>query len=303
MEAIYKEAKALQKLSYPSIVQLYHAFIWKNDVVLIMEYVSGGELYSYVKSRGSVSELEARKIFRQLVYTVDYCHNKYVIHRDLKPSNILISSQHTLDVKLIDFGISGSNYGKDKSTAGSLAYMPPEVLASDNTAAEPAIDVWALGVILYFMVYGYLPFRGRSEREVVKAILGSKVTFPDAKKHVTSECKELMRSLLLRDPKKRIKVTEVLQSAWLALPDETLQEFAKAAAPKLGAEENKVPSRKKFLSSNAKASVGHKKMGGESLILPSPPKLHKTPVKIGKKSPLPSKILDNKMVIKNKAKE
>ena len=281
-------------------MQLYYAFICKNDVILIMEYIPGGELYEYVKNKEGISEMEARKIFKQLVYTVEYCHNKYVIHRDLKPSNILIYDQSTLDIKLIDFGISGSNYGKDKSTAGSLAYMPPEVLTNDNTAADPAIDVWALGVILYFMIYAYLPFRGGTEKEVRRAILGSNISF-EGKKRITVECKKLIKSLLIKDPKQRIKVTEILQSEWFALPDEKIKEVE--IVKKATVEDTKIPLQK-IPVVDPKLGVNglHRKSGGEGLIKSKRSKTFGTPNKIAKRSLLPNKFLVNKTVIKSKKK-
>ena len=228
VEEIYREAQALKKLSHPSIVQLYNAFVWKQDVVLIMEYISGGELYQYVKTKNGLPELEARKLFLQLTDAVEYCHNKYIIHRDLKPTNILLSDATSQKIKIIDFGISGSNYGKDKSTAGSLAYMPPEVLTSSNTAADPAIDVWALGIILFFMLYGHLPFRGSTEKEVAKSITAAKVLFPIEKKKVTNECKKLVQGMLNKNPATRLKINEILQSDWLKIPDEKLIAIAEA---------------------------------------------------------------------------
>lgn len=93
VDEIYREAQALKKLSHPGIVKLYHAFLWKNFVVLIMENVGGGELRKYINEKGAgegLAEKEAREFFVQLTYAVDYCHNKSVIHRDLKPENILL---------------------------------------------------------------------------------------------------------------------------------------------------------------------------------------------------------------------
>lgn len=241
-------------------MKLHHAFVLENDVVLIMEYVSGGELYQYVKTRGGLAEPEARKVFHQLAYTVEYCHNKYVIHRDLKPTNILISDMDTLDIKLIDFGISGSNYGKDKSTAGSLAYMPPEVLTSANTAADPAIDVWALGVILYFMLFGQLPFAGLTEKEVKKRILSQKVDF-GGKKEVTGECKKLIEGMLAKNPKERMKMMDILESEWMNMSEKKLS----APLPKL-VEKPKPPLGGKTFSQSFKIPMkssrpeAHKKL-------------------------------------------
>lgn len=100
VEEIYREAQALQKLSHPNIVQLYNAFLWKNSVVLVMEYIPGGELYKLVKDKGGLTECEARQYFCQLTDAVEYCHGKYVIHRDLKPSNILLSDSSAKQIKV-----------------------------------------------------------------------------------------------------------------------------------------------------------------------------------------------------------
>ena len=93
VEEIYKEAQALKKLNHPNIVKLYHAFLWQHYVVLVMEYVPGGELLHYVNQKAGkgLSESEAKTIFLQLVDAVSYCHNHYIIHRDLKPENVLLT--------------------------------------------------------------------------------------------------------------------------------------------------------------------------------------------------------------------
>lgn len=104
VEEIYKEAQALKKFDHPNIVKLYHAILWKNFVVLIMEYVPGGELSEYVKEKGGetgLTEMEARFFFTQLTEAVCYCHNKFVIHRDLKPENLLLTNKTTRQIKVI----------------------------------------------------------------------------------------------------------------------------------------------------------------------------------------------------------
>eukprot|EP00826_Nyctotherus_ovalis_P013919 TRINITY_DN13831_c0_g1_i1.p1 TRINITY_DN13831_c0_g1~~TRINITY_DN13831_c0_g1_i1.p1 ORF type:complete len:178 (-),score=37.76 TRINITY_DN13831_c0_g1_i1:437-970(-) len=176
-----------------------------------MEYVPGGELYEYVKGKGGLSEIEARNLFVQLVYTIEYCHNKYIIHRDLKPSNILLADSDNQKIKIIDFGISGSNYGKEKSTSGSLAYMPPEMLTAKDTVADPAIDIWAMGLIFYFMIYSHLSFRGSSLKDTCNAIIKPRLTFPQGKK-VTEEWKDLIKGMLAKNSKARYKTSEVLQA-------------------------------------------------------------------------------------------
>ncbi len=160
VDRIYREAQALKKLSHPNIVRLHHTLLLGNHVVLIMEYVDGGELRQYVSDRGGLTEYEARPLFLQLVDAVNYCHSRSVVHRDLKPENILLSSAHPPAIKIIDFGIAGGCGPGDRTTEGSLPYMPPEVLTSENTEVDPAIDVWAAGVILFVTVTGTFPFKG-----------------------------------------------------------------------------------------------------------------------------------------------
>ena len=166
-EEIFKEALALKKLQHKNIVQLYHAFMLKNDLVLIMEHASGGELLQYVIAKKGLEEVEAQLIFFQIVSAVCYFHERYIIHRDLKLENILFSDDLKITPKvfykkIIDFGIAGSNYGerKEASAAGTLSYMPPEILSMNDLKSNAAIDIWALGVILYAMVYGFMPYTG-----------------------------------------------------------------------------------------------------------------------------------------------
>lgn len=107
VEEIYKEAKALKKLSHPNIVKLHHAFLWKNYVVLIMEYIAGGELLKYVNTKGpsGLTESEARTFFQQLADAVCYCHSNFIIHRDLKPENVLLASNESKEIKVIFIGL------------------------------------------------------------------------------------------------------------------------------------------------------------------------------------------------------
>ncbi len=102
VEEIYKEAQALKKLNHPNIVKLFHTLMWKNFVVLIMEYVAGGEMLQYVEHQGpdGLTEREAHAFFIQLTDAVNYCHNKFVIHRDLKPENVLLTDPETRQIKV-----------------------------------------------------------------------------------------------------------------------------------------------------------------------------------------------------------
>jgi serine/threonine protein kinase len=220
VEEIYKEAKALKKLDHPNIIKLYHAILWKNFVVLIMEFVAGGELLSYVKAKGpnGLSESESHMFFQQITEAVCYCHNNSIIHRDLKPENILLTSTESKQIKIIDFGIAGNNNvsGKDTTEAGSIFVLSPEALIAACVQAVPTIDIWAMGIILYFLVCGKLPFFGQTRAEVVTKITKNPVKFPE-KKWISAQCKTLINALLNKNPKKRITMNEIYQAEWYAM--------------------------------------------------------------------------------------
>lgn len=116
-----------------------------------MEYLGGGELKQYIQNKGFLGEEEARDIFHQVVSAVAYCHNQKIIHRDLKLENILKVDNESNVVKIVDFGISGLYAGRKSQVtkAGSIFYLPPEIFEKKNVNASPALDIWALGIILY----------------------------------------------------------------------------------------------------------------------------------------------------------
>ncbi len=131
VEEIYREADALKKLNHKNIIALHNALVQGKEVIMIMEYASGGELLEFVETHegGFLKEREARNIFIQIVNAILYCHNRNIIHRDLKLENVLLKRKDDLQIKIVDFGIAGvcAANKKDKNDAGSLAYMPPEV--------------------------------------------------------------------------------------------------------------------------------------------------------------------------------
>mmetsp|Transcript_27136 Transcript_27136/g.41298 ORF Transcript_27136/g.41298 Transcript_27136/m.41298 type:complete len:142 (+) Transcript_27136:136-561(+) len=139
-----------------------------------------------------------------------YCHSRGVVHRDLKLENVLFKNTHEddMNVKVVDFGIAGMA-AKDKVDAGTLAYMAPECL--DKVAADttPAIDVWAIGVMFFAMVYGTLPFHSNNERELVKMIRNDPVKFPKDKP-ITQEGKEVIKAMLQKDPAKRLQLIDLV---------------------------------------------------------------------------------------------
>lgn len=132
-----------------------------TDIFMIMEYVSGGELFDYIVKHGKLQEHEARRFFQQIISGVDYCHRHMIVHRDLKPENLLLD--HNMHVKIADFGLSNMMLDGEflRTSCGSPNYAAPEVI-SGKLYAGPEVDIWSCGVILYALLCGTLPFDGNS---------------------------------------------------------------------------------------------------------------------------------------------
>ena len=160
-------------LNHKNIIKLYQAFVVKNEAILIMEYADGGELIGYVEEKHGLSEVETRNLVKQLVAALDCCHEQGVIHRDLKLENVLFESKARQRIKVVDFGISGMCKGNihEKNDAGTLRYMAPEVLLSYHTTANPAIDIWAVGIMMYCMVFETFPFNGETSAIIKDKII------------------------------------------------------------------------------------------------------------------------------------
>ena len=129
-----------------------------------MEYADGGELASYVDERQGLSEMECRQIFKQLVSAIEVCHSQGIIHRDMKLENVLFESKARTRIKIVDFGIAGraTPSVSDKTDAGTLKFMAPEVLKGIDLKASPMLDIWALGVMLFAMFFYQFPFDGET---------------------------------------------------------------------------------------------------------------------------------------------
>ncbi|XP_033144105.1 CBL-interacting serine/threonine-protein kinase 8 isoform X2 [Brassica rapa] len=158
VDQIKREISIMKLVRHPCVVRLYEVLASRTKIYIILEYITGGELFDKIVRNGRLSEAEARKYFHQLIDGVDYCHSKGVYHRDLKPENLLLDSQGNL--KISDFGLSAlPEQGVTilKTTCGTPNYVAPEVLSHKGYNGAVA-DVWSCGVILYVLMAGYLPF-------------------------------------------------------------------------------------------------------------------------------------------------
>eukprot|EP01040_Poterioochromonas_malhamensis_P009687 gene9687-10521_t len=216
-EKVRREMNVLKLCTHPHIIRLYEVIDTPSDTFLIMEYVSGGELFDYILSRGRLSPDEARHFFQQIVSGVDYCHHHRIVHRDLKPENLLLDSNN--NIKIADFGFADMTYDGDflRTPCGSPNYAAPEVI-SGNLYAGPEVDVWSCGVILYALLCGTLPFDDMSIPNLFYKIKSGMYSLPS---FLCQSSRDLIIRMLVVDPLKRITFQEVRQHPWYLhrLPD------------------------------------------------------------------------------------
>jgi serine/threonine protein kinase len=180
-----------------------------------MEYAKGGELVSYLNEQKILSEMECKRIFKQLHDAVRYIHSRNVIHRDLKPNNILFLDEKRENVVLIDFGISGYMSGNVKETvkAGTTKFMPPELASGLNYSSSPKFDVWALGVILYLCLFGQFPFDANKDSEINHKIIKENHKFP-SNITISRTGYNLINGLLEKNSALRIEINDPLFEEW-----------------------------------------------------------------------------------------
>ncbi|XP_004392349.1 PREDICTED: maternal embryonic leucine zipper kinase isoform X3 [Odobenus rosmarus divergens] len=207
------EIEALKNLRHQHICQLYHVLETANKIFMVLEYCPGGELFDYIISQDRLSEEETRVVFRQIVSAVAYVHSQGYAHRDLKPENLLFDEYHK--VKLIDFGLCAKPKGnKDyhlQTCCGSLAYAAPELIQGKSYLGSEA-DVWSMGILLYVLMCGFLPFDDDNVMALYKKIMRGKYEVP---KWLSSSSILLLQQMLQVDPKKRISVKNLLSHPWI----------------------------------------------------------------------------------------
>ncbi|XP_063226737.1 maternal embryonic leucine zipper kinase-like isoform X2 [Bacillus rossius redtenbacheri] len=206
------EIEALKSLSHHHICKLYQVIETPSHYFLVMEYCAGGELFDHIVSKDRLGEGESRSFFRQIVSAVAHLHEKGFVHRDLKPENILLGHDDVL--KLIDFGLCARPGGQWLNTScGSPTYAAPELVLGKRYIGSE-VDVWSLGVLLYALLCGSLPFDDKFICNLYQKILSGKYEEPP---WLSSDTRCLIRSMLQVDPKKRIKMEKLLHHPWLML--------------------------------------------------------------------------------------
>ncbi|OQV19619.1 5'-AMP-activated protein kinase catalytic subunit alpha-2 [Hypsibius exemplaris] len=207
---IRREIQNLKLFRHPHIIKLYQVISTPTDIFMIMEYVSGGELFDYIVKHGRLKETEARRFFQQIISGVAYCHRHMVVHRDLKPENLLLDFK--LNVKIADFGLSNMMMDGEflRTSCGSPNYAAPEVI-SGKLYAGPEVDIWSCGVILYALLVGALPFDDEHVPTLFRKIKSGVFPIPSS---LSQSVVSLLCHMLQVDPIKRSSIQDIRNHEW-----------------------------------------------------------------------------------------
>ncbi len=219
MNLFKNEINIMSILDHPNIIKLYEIFEDEKYFYLIIEYCDGGELLHRIRERNEkgnpFKEKEIAEIFKEIISAISYCHDNNVVHRDLKLENILfLNKNENSEIKIIDFGVSTILEKKENkikrlnSKIGTVYYMSPEILKGSYTEL---CDIWACGVILYIMVFGFPPFNGNNDKEIYESIKKGKIEFPNK---ISKNLKDLFNHMLCSE-KTRFNAKQVLEHVWI----------------------------------------------------------------------------------------
>ncbi|XP_070683588.1 maternal embryonic leucine zipper kinase [Pempheris klunzingeri] len=207
------EIDAMKNLSHQHVCRLYHVIETSTQIFMVLEYCTGGELFDYIIAKDRLSEEETRVFFRQIVSAMAYVHSQGYAHRDLKPENLLIDEDHNL--KLIDFGLCAKPKGglgyELMTCCGSPAYAAPELIQGKAYIGSEA-DVWSMGVLLFALLCGYLPFDDDNCMVLYRKISRGKYDNP---RWLSPGSVLLLNQMMQVDPKRRLTVRQLLDHPWV----------------------------------------------------------------------------------------
>ncbi|NXX30396.1 DAPK3 kinase, partial [Nicator chloris] len=219
-EEIEREVTILQQVLHTNIIKLHDIYENKTDVVLILELVSGGELFDFLAQKESLSEEEATRFIKQILDGVNYLHSKKIAHFDLKPENIMLLDKNIPipHIKLIDFGLAHKiEDGVDfKNIFGTPEFVAPEIVNYEPLGL--AADMWSIGVITYILLSGASPFLGETKQETLANITAVNYDFDEEFFSNTSDlAKDFIQKLLVKDTRKRLTIQEALSHPWITV--------------------------------------------------------------------------------------
>ena len=228
MKKILSETDLMKKLNHPNVTKILEMFEDDEYILIAMEYINGGNLFSFVKKRRKLSEKTAKFLFRQIILGIKHIHSKRIVHRDIKLENILIDLNN--NIKICDFGI-GRILKNEKQLlydkCGTPMYMAPEILLSSKTKGYEGfpVDIWSSGISLYIMLSGTLPFNLKNNEssdmseesnnnniELQYSIINKE---PKKIEKISDEARDLLKGLLNKNPRKRLTIEQILNHPWL----------------------------------------------------------------------------------------
>ncbi|XP_063211244.1 serine/threonine-protein kinase SIK2 isoform X2 [Chroicocephalus ridibundus] len=213
LEKIYREVQIMKMLDHPHIIKLYQVMETKSMLYLVTEFAKNGEIFDYLASHGRLSESEARRKFWQILSAVEYCHGRKIVHRDLKAENLLLDNN--MNIKIADFGFGNFYKSGELLTTwcGSPPYAAPEVFEGQQYEG-PQLDIWSMGVVLYVLVCGALPFDGPTLPILRQRVLEGRFRIPY---FMSEECEHLIRRMLVLDPSKRLTIAQIKEHKWMLI--------------------------------------------------------------------------------------
>ena len=210
VERVTREIFILKLIRHPNIVQLYEIIETPKNLFFIMEHWAKGELFDYIVAQGRLKEKEACKFLEQILSGVEYIHKLNFVHRDLKPENLLLDEN--MDIKIVDFGLSNIFQDQEmlKTAWGSPWYAAPEMVAGKKYVPA-CVDIWSCGIILYAMVWGYLPFEDPDTSKLYQKILSGDFEVPE---FMSPLVEDLLHKILNTDPKLRYTIADIRNHEW-----------------------------------------------------------------------------------------
>ncbi|XP_078544146.1 myosin light chain kinase family member 4 isoform X1 [Lissotriton helveticus] len=220
-EEVKNEINVMNQLNHSNLIQLYDAFESKHDIVLVMEYVAGGELFDRIIDESyQLTEMDTILFIKQICEGIQYMHQMYIIHLDLKPENILCVNRATNQIKIIDFGLARRYKPREKLKVhfGTPEFLAPEVVNYEFVSFPT--DMWSIGVIAYMLISGLSPFMGDDDNETMNNIICCRWGFENEEFHnVSEDAKDFITKLLIKDKSWRLSAKESLKHSWLCDPE------------------------------------------------------------------------------------
>ncbi|KAF0695284.1 Aste57867_13901 [Aphanomyces stellatus] len=221
IDLIRKEIDIMKEIDHPNVVRLYEILETSEYILIAMELCEGEDLGKLITRRNRLNEATARAIFQQLIEAISYLHRNNIIHRDIKPDNVFIQDNCSpLVVKILDFGLGSRDVvepsKKLSAFCGTPAFMAPEIIFQESYDGKP-VDAWSLGVLLYLMTVGKIPFDAKSTQALYKKILAGAFEIPTS---ISAELRDLLTNILVVDSNNRMRIEQIRHHPWLGLENQ-----------------------------------------------------------------------------------